>query len=249
MGLFNKNNKDDEYLTVLGEIRDNLKYGIKEDRFDEVIRNLETRIVEFKHNNDTEIEDLTVKVNELAKVTDLQAKQLDENYTLLKQQEEDINKLTDIVKKQNNILRDFNKRDTDAPKITKNDEVIYAYGRNWKSYHQINLNNIVKLDEKGNFIRIGRGKQSFTWNINTLLKLREYMKEYDKYPSQKKLAKAIGVNPTSLIELGYYILNGDFDKYFNEWEQIQADNTFKKYGNWKPTIENNPEKRKEKGYV
>lgn len=47
------------------------------------------------------------------------------------------------------------------------------------------------------------------------------------------------------MELGYYILNGDFDKYFNEWEQIQADQTFKK--GWKPVIENNPEKRVEQG--
>ena len=40
--LFNKNNKnEEEIVNVLTEIKDNLKYGVNEDRFDTVIRNLE----------------------------------------------------------------------------------------------------------------------------------------------------------------------------------------------------------------
>lgn len=252
MGLFNKNNKDDEYLTVLGEIRDNLKFGINEDRFDEVIRNFEVKLVDFKHNNDDEIEALTDKVNKLAKITELQSQQLDENYQLIQKQETQITILTNAVKKQLNLIQDLNKDETitfdELPsKPTKKDEdVIVAYGKKWKLRGQVHLENIMGLSNDGKFITKTR---SLTWDINTLLRLKKCMKQNEKYPTASKLAKAVGVNATNVIELGYYILNGDFDKYFNEWEQIQADNTFKKYGNWKPNIENNPEKRKEKGYV
>lgn len=254
MGIFNKNkgNTDNELISILGEIRDNLQINNNN-----IVTELESKIADAHYSND---EELGVMVNRLNKLED----KIEKLTTLTELQDKTINKLEDLVKKQDesisvliksnkvvlgilsDVVKPKKQNNTVKPKVKKvKGNVINAYGRNWKSYNQINLNNITKLDENGNFLRKGRGKQMYTWNIKTLLKLREYMKDYDKYPSQEKLAKAIGVNPTSLIELGYYILNGDFDKYFNEWEQIQMNKT---YGNWKPILENNPEKRKEKGY-
>ena len=234
MGLFNKNNKDDEYLEVLQQISDNLRY-INENNFDIVISSLESKIVEFKHNNDNEIEALIKDFDSLKKGTDNYTKTIgnicnrldeqdkiiknltrdaDENYRLITNQEKQIKKLTSIVTKQMDLIQELTLKDEKVKIKKPNSPVIEEYGRKWKPRGQLHLENIKGLNKNGEFITKTR---KLTWNINTLLRLNKCMKQNEKYPSSSTLAKAVGLNSTNVIELGYYILNGDFDKYFNEW--------------------------------
>lgn len=259
--IFNRNNKDEfekQLIETLNGINDTLNNNGFEDKLNDTECRLMEEIRAVNSNFDNlkkgvneytkTIGNLCNRIDEQDKIINNLTRDADENYRLIINQEKQIKKLISIVEKYSKLFEI--KKSAVPDKIKPNKEkaeysMIKAYGKNWTCYNYLNLKNIIKFDNKGNFLREGRGDHKYKWNIYTLLKLKELMKKEDEYPTLNKLASKIGLSSTTVNELGYYILNGDFDKYFDEWEQIDANNT---YGNWKPSIENNPQKRKEKGY-
>ena len=99
------------------------------------------------------------------------------------------------------------------------------------------------MNRDGSFA-IGNGRHS-KWTIEDILFLKKEIPNLSK--SFTELADKLGYSDDTIARLCCAIENGLFDKYFNEWEQIQGDTV---YGNWKSTpIINNPQKRRENGMV
>jgi len=104
------------------------------------------------------------------------------------------------------------------------------------------------LNDDGTFIQT-RGKP-LIYNIRDILALKKLIPMVDEYPSFSSLCKKVGLHDVRTVQrLCYLIETGEFDKYINQWEQMEANNFYGKYGEWKPRFENNPQKRKEKGMV
>lgn len=82
------------------------------------------------------------------------------------------------------------------------------------------------------------------WTIKDILFLKKEIPNVEK--NFKELSYKTKFSEHTVGGLCCAIEYGYFDEYLNEWEQIDADNT---YGNWKPEIENNPQKRIEKGMI
>lgn len=243
MGLFNKNNKkEEEIVNVLTEIKDNLKYGVNEDRFDTVISNLENKIIDYKHSNDEEIGVLTRTVNSIADKTE----KLEQ---LISLHEKSITNLENIVKKQSdqiNTLIDVNKGLCDIIKIDvkkniKKSEPNKKLIRHYPPTTVTAMPKIRELTPEGKLI-LKSGKIA-GYNINTILKLKKLIPTDLSFI---KIGAKVGLSNSTVSRVCCAIEYGVFDKYLNEWEQIQANKFYKKNKN--NLIENNPQKRKEKGY-
>ena len=244
MGLFNKNNNEDELITILGEIRDNLKIDNST-----VVNELESKIADAHYNNDEEIgvmsnrlNHLENKVEKLTTLATLQDKTIDKLEELVKKQDESINVLVKSNKVVLGILSDVckpkNEKKGRKKRTIKKGE---KYTRHYSASIIKQAPHPVKLKSNGKFI-LASGKES-TWNIHNLLKLKKLI---PTELNMTEIAEKVGIGTTTANYLCYSIEAGIFDKFFNEWEQIQADKMYKK--DWKPILENNPEKRKEKGY-
>ena len=251
MGFFNrnKNTNDDEYLLILGEIRDNLKLNN-----DDVIVELENRISEAKHENLEEVGVLASKVKTLEKITKLQSTQIDESYKIIDKLESKVNELVGVVEKYTEIIKILTE---DKPKSTIQTKNKKRAGckdanpnhiRKCKCYGNVNSENIGSLEKDGRFRRKVKTKGGFyfNWNINDLLLIKSLIPKTTEYLSITSItSKVKRFSSTTINDLIFLIEDGFFDKYFVEWEQIQADKTYKK--GWKQQIQNNPEKRKELG--
>lgn len=264
MGLFKKNNDNEtELITVLGEIRDNLKTGVSEDRFNKVVTELENIVVEFKKDKTVEIEELNKVISRHEGSIGNLEKIVEKQDELMDKQNHKIKILTSTSEKMLEILKLMNKpkvdvsvdiSDTDAmdkpkkenkpvkTKKTENRHRQYSYA------NSIRLANLEGLNKDGKFYRKTgcRGKPYFKWDITHLLKLKDIIPKTNEYPTIKSISNKVGLSTITCSDLICLIEDGYFDKFFNEWEQIQADKMYK--NDWKPILENNPEKRKEKGY-
>lgn len=102
------------------------------------------------------------------------------------------------------------------------------------------LPKIKKMNKDGTF-QIGRyGGTKAKWTIHTILQLKGYI---PGDLSTREIAKKVGLDPTTTDPLMFMIETGRFDKYLSQWEQIQADQIYKKVR--KVPVENNPQKRRE----
>lgn len=171
--------------------------------------------------------------NKLHKIiSDLQGRNL--------QNTENINNIVDEL---NSIRKELNNAKKPATSITKN--TIRQYGETQKQ----RCPRVSKLNKDGTFklknSKVNGGVSK--WTIKDLLKIKNRIPEKEKYPSWTSIGEDLQVSAFTAQNLGYGIEMGYFDKYFNEWEQLQA-NEF--YGNFKQELtENNPQKRKEKGMM
>ena len=103
------------------------------------------------------------------------------------------------------------------------------------------------LREDGTF-KQSRGKPlSFT--IHDVIRLKKLIPQVEEYPNFIVLSEEMGLPHKTTIRLAYLIETGKMDKWLNKWEQMEANNFYGKYGEWKPNFENNPQKRKEQGMV
>ena len=110
-----------------------------------------------------------------------------------------------------------------------------------REYHQEypEYTNIKCLNKDGTFSNT-KGKP-FSFQIQDILKLQQLIPKIEEYPTWNSLQKVVKVN--GVQRLCQMIEKGFFEKYLNEWEQLQADDFF---GRWKPVVvENNPQKRRE----
>lgn len=165
-------------------------------------------------------------------ISDLQGRNL--------QNTENINNVIDEL---NSIRRELKNNKKPATTITKN--TIRKYGETQKQ----RCPRVIKLNKDGTFLlknsKVNGGISK--WTIKDLLKIKHRIPQKEKYTSWTNISEDLQVSPFTAQNLGYGIEMGYFDKYFNEWEQLQA-NKFK--SNVKPVeTENNPEKRKEKGMI
>lgn len=117
--------------------------------------------------------------------------------------------------------------------------------RKYSKTQEKNLPKVYSLREDGHF-NIGKNKIS-KYSIEDLLLLKRLIPR--KECGFKEMGMKIGVSDFTVKMLCYGVETGYFDKYFNEWEQLKANQFFKKKSNWKGIVENNPQKRKEKGMV
>lgn len=105
------------------------------------------------------------------------------------------------------------------------------------------LPKIKKMNRDGTF-QIGRyGGTKSKWTIHTILQLKGYI--LGDLPT-REIAKKVGLDPATADRLMFMIETGRFDKYLSQWEQIQADQIYKKAR--KVPVENNPQKRRENGF-
>lgn len=102
------------------------------------------------------------------------------------------------------------------------------------------LPKIKRMNKDGTF-QIGlRGGTKAKWTINTVLKIKKELKEDSGFRS---IGKKLGLDAITVARLSYMLETGKFDKYLSQWEQIQADQIYKKVR--KVPVENNPQKRRE----
>jgi len=262
MGLFNRNkNNEEELLVILSEIRDNLNTNNAdrlEERFDKVARIIENRCIDFKHENDEEIGVLHSTINRmdkdienLKKLVKLQETTITHLEEISTKQNQQINTLTDILGKTLEIIKyDTTKKEPtnkkrqprDYSKITNSKTLKNTY-RNIKKNYNINMNNIKGLNSKGEFEKTNAGRK-FKWNIQDIIQIKKLIPKIKEYPTVTSISKETKLSKATVSDLVYLIENGYFDKYLNEWEQMEAD---KMFGDWKPVIQNNPEKRQEAG--
>lgn len=100
MGLFNKNNNNEELLVILGEIRDNLKINN-----DDNIKKLETKIADAHYHNDEEIGVISSKISSLEKQVEWQDQQIKSLFENRDEIVDKINNLITAMQKQNDIIR------------------------------------------------------------------------------------------------------------------------------------------------
>jgi len=151
--------------------------------------------------------------------------------------------IDNVVDELNCIRKELNNAKKPATSITKN--TIRQYGETQKQ----RCPRVSKLNKNGTFqlknSRVNGGVSK--WTIKDLLKIKNRIPEKEKYPSWTSISEDLQVSAFTAQNLGYGIEMGYFDKYFNEWEQLQAN---KFYGNFKQELtENNPQKRREKGMM
>ena len=126
------------------------------------------------------------------------------------------------------------------PVITKNKKVEGKYNVKYPS--SISYPKVQLLYHNGYFKLSNNHTSPYT--INDILKLEKALK---KGKDIFELTQLVKVGKPTVLRICYGIEQGYYDKYINEWEQIQA-NKFQQ--NVKPVeIENNPQKRKEKGMI
>lgn len=106
---------------------------------------------------------------------------------------------------------------------------------------------LIDLKEDGTFLQ-KKGK-AVTFKIQDVILLKKLIPKVKEYPTFNKLAKKLGLSNKTVTRLCYLIEIGEFDKWISKWEQMEANNFYGKYGEWKPRFENNPQKRKEQGMV
>lgn len=154
-------------------------------------------------------------------------------------QHNDLSLELNSIWKELTILRD--KKDKNNFNEDKKEKTI----RNYSNSVKMNLPKIIKFNKDGTFI-VGRknGRQA-KWTIETLLQLRKYIKTPI---TLKEISQKLNLDSSTCNRLMYCIELGKFDQYFDEWEQIKANSFYDsiKANNVK-FIENNPQKRKEKG--
>ncbi len=126
------------------------------------------------------------------------------------------------------------------------EETVSTKRTTYRKYSQKTIDNlpqIKSLRNDGYFI-LGRKKQS-VYSIEDVLRLKSLIPQLEV--NFEKMGELIGVSDYTARIICCAIEHGIFDRWFKEWEQIQAN---KFYGNWKPnSIVNNPQKRKENGMV
>lgn len=249
MGILNRKKNDEEFLTILAEIRDNLNK-------DDELKILESKIADAHYSND---EELGVWTNRLVELENKHIElnkgvgALVKNYANLSNKVNDyegiINNLQDLVEKQDEKIETLldvthglleickNKNIKDKPVKPKTDKKLI------RTYSEGIVNTMPKIKEmkpNGQFV-LKSGKIA-GYDINTILRLKKLITTDSSFI---KIGEKIGLSNSTISRVCCAIEYGLFDKYINEWEQIQMK---KHYRNWKPNIENNPEKRKEKGY-
>lgn len=165
-------------------------------------------------------------------ISDLQGRNL--------QNTENINNIIDEL---NSIRKELKNNKKPVTSITRN--TIRQYYETQKQ----RCPRVSKLNKDGTFIlknsKVNGGISK--WTIKDLLKIKHRIPQKEKYSNWTVICEDLPVCALTAQVLGYGIEMGYFDKYFNEWEQLQA-NKFQ--NNIKPIeTENNPQKRKEKGMI
>ena len=155
------------------------------------------------------------------------------------QNTENINNLVDEL----NIIRKELKNNKPTTSITRN--TIRQYGETQKQ----RCPRVSKLNKDGTFIlknsKVNGGISK--WTIKDLLKIKHRIPQKQEYTNWGAICEDLPFSKFTAQNLGYGIEMGYFDKYFHEWEQLQAN---KFHINIKPVeTENNPQKRKEKGMI
>jgi len=102
---------------------------------------------------------------------------------------------------------------------------------------------ICGITSNGHLI-LGNGVDS-VYTMNDLMKLK---KEITSDKSFSRIAEDYNFTTNTVGYLLYGLETGYFDKWFNEWEQIQANKFMKKAKHKKEPV-NNPQKRKERGMI
>lgn len=154
------------------------------------------------------------------------------------------NKIKNLIEQVSILWDKVDNRPVETKKQHENKNI-----RGIKEPYAMNMDKIVELTPEGKFKREGSGVQYFKWTIEDVLRIRNAIHDFDKYPSIKSIVEMAGFSDPTVRDLIYYIENGDFDKYFNEWEQIQANDFFKKNLNVNNRVINDPQKRRENGLI
>ena len=249
--IFNKNKKD-EFEKQLIETLNGINDALNNNGFEDKLNDTECRLMEeigaVNNNFDNlkkgvneytkTIGNLCNRIDEQDKIIKNLTRDADENYRLIINQEKQIKKLISIVEKYTKILNI--KKDT---KNGHNSDIIKENTiRKYPYSIRKHKPKVVVLRNDGTF-KLKNGTIS-KWNINHLLYLKKLIPKTELNINQ--IADKVKLKQNTVMRLCCGSEEGDFDTYFDEWEQINANNT---YGNWKPQIVNNPQKRRENGYV
>lgn len=250
MGILRNNNNNEELVKAVNNIADNLYNRDKYNEFQTQVKDLEFKLMEEQGVLSGRFDNLKKGVNEYTKTIgnlcnrlDEQEKiinnltrQADENYNLIIKQEKCIKQLVKIVDKYGEIVKEhlLDEEETTPP--------VNSSYRKYSTSIRKRKPKLIRLNKDGKFT-LKNGKLS-KWNINDILYLKKLIPQ--THLKTNKLSEKTGLKENTVLRLCCAIEDGDFDKYLREWEQINADNT---YGNWKPEIINNPEKRRENNYV
>ena len=255
-----KENKDEDIIQVLSEIRDNISKG---ENINNLVVNLDNKIEEINKSINKDYQSLGNDVVRLDKqFTEINVnleKENEKKELLINDLEIKIEKMNEKLKKQykiNKIIFNIIQRlddETNPINEISNSEDEETSDLKDTTYRQIvgcdlNINNIESMTEEGYFKRKTecRGRRTYSWNIKHLLLIKKLIPKIDEFPSMKSISKKVGLSSSTVSDLVYCIEKGWFNKYFNEWEQIEAK---KMNYNWKPKVENNPQKRVEKGMI
>lgn len=101
---------------------------------------------------------------------------------------------------------------------------------------------IKALTKEGYFIF--ESNRTSVWNITDVLRIKKLLPKTEY--TFEMMGKKIGFSSYTAKTICCGIEFGYFDKWFKEWEQLQANNF---YGKWKPVMQNNPQKREEMGMM
>lgn len=252
--IFRKSNKDEfekELIETLNGINDTLNSNGFEDKLNDTECRLMEEIGAVNSNFDNlkkgvneytkTIGNLCNRIDEQDKIIKHLTRETDENYNLIIKQEKRINQLVSIVEKYGEIVKEHI---LDEEEVTTPDKIKTNKKDTIRKYPESLRNrkpHLLMLRKDGTF-KLKNGMIS-KWNINHILYLKKLIPQTQL--NMEDIAEKVKLTYYMTVRLCCAIEDGDFDKYFDEWEQINANNT---YGNWKPSIENNPQKRKEKGY-
>ena len=156
--------------------------------------------------------------------------------TIGKMQTVDINNTQKIIELEEQVK----KLTVKEPVIIKNKKVEGKYNVKYPS--SISYPKVQLLYHNGYFKLSNNHTSPYT--INDILKLEKALK---KGKDIFELTQLVKVGKPTVLRICYGIEQGYYDKYINEWEQIQANNFQSRV---KPVeTENNPQKRKEKGMI
>ncbi len=126
-------------------------------------------------------------------------------------------------------------------KTDKTKKIKLASGRVYNPTIIKALPNYKELCDDGYFITGNNSKSKY--NIQTVLMLKNCL--FDLNVTWNDMIEKTGLTANTVMYICYAIETGVFDKFFNEWEQIQADKFQSKVKT--ATLINNPQKRKENG--
>ena len=152
-------------------------------------------------------------------------------------------KITGFCKDNANEIKALQTTPEEPAPTTKPVETPKGLKREYSKTALRHLPKIKRMNKDGTF-QIGlRGGTQAKWTINTVLKIKKELKEDSGFGG---IGKKLGLDAITVARLSYMLETGKFDKYLSQWEQIQANQTYKK--SRKIPIENNPQKRRENGF-